>query len=276
MSKLMSSILSFLNRAAPAIAGEVVPVPNFVPEALTPKASAPAPIDQSTARRDLRASQDAYREAKVDLEAAIKITARVRQVVHDADTAAAELKAAEDAYVTAANAWATNGARGDVASSELLVALDMARTRARTSELAAQGARTALQQQTWDDRLERYVRAEMSAQEASAREALRTASERARRAVWPVLMAEVEPDLHRALALHAELVELMPRLRGFQRLCDHNVAFKGSTGDFTTAFNTVTRPLVPSVELDKSEPLRLMAPWEDFGNHLMRDPATTF
>lgn len=275
----MSKVLSFLSRAvSPSVIGEIAPVPGLPPLALQEPPAAPNPVDQVAsreARENLRAAKAAQRDAEAELQKAIEATERVKQVVRASDIAAKELRAAEEAYAASVTDWATNGAEGNAGSPELFSALEAIRTRARTAELAAKGARAALMETTWDGK---QVDVQRTPQETNAREALRKATEDARRAAWPVLLAEIEPDLRRALLLRAELNELLPQLHGFARLCAQDLAFKGDCQPFLESYNTVVseqnylengsngRPSLPA----------LMTSWRVFGEALLKNSEATF
>lgn len=276
----MNAVLSFLSRAvSPSVIGEIAPVPGLPPVTLQESPAAPNPADQVAtreARENLRAAQAAQREAEAELQKAIETTERVKQVVRASDIAAKELKAAEEAYAASVTEWATNGAEGNAGSPELLSTLEAIRTRARTAELAANGARAALMETAWDGK---QVDVQRTPRETNAREALHKATADARQAAWPVLLAEIDPDIRRAVAIRAELNELLPRLYGLARLSNHNVPFKGNTKAFLESFNTVvSQPIYreggklslnPSLEY-------LMAPWQSFGEALLEDPDATF
>jgi hypothetical protein len=284
----MNNVLRFLSRAvSPAVIGDIAPVPSIA-ESLEntgdPNAAAEyysqlmAPSARNSdatreARANLRDARAAVLEAEEELSKAIGITERIKQVIRDAADAAAALKAAEEAYVTATSEWAASGAQGDVVSPTIMARLETARISAHTAELAAKGARAALQQEVFQHDME--VDVLMSTQELNAREALDKATRKAAAAVGPVIMAHIEPDLRRAAALHAELMALMPRLFEFRRLCSQSgLNFSMTSSEFVDAFNTIcSLPTYDAKRYDANE--GRWAHWLYFGNALLKDPEAT-
>jgi hypothetical protein len=242
--------------------------------------------DTNSERNRLRKAQHDARVAKETVEREAEGTARARAVLREAADAAAALTAAEAAYRASTSEWVAQGAHGDtIGNPELLTLAEAARVRAYRARLAAEAVKEALQQRgdytglVFDElgnvagkRGGEPLAGTMTAAERAAREALGNAEAEARLAVWPIVLAEVHPKMLRALTLHAELCELLPDLAGFRRLCQHNLNWKGSYGEFMSAYNMITS--LPT--FTEHESVRGMYPYRNFGDRLQNDPEATF
>lgn len=223
-------------------------------------------------RQRLRDAKHAERLAEEAVEREVTGSDRARKVLTDLRDAQAALTAAESAYVASASAWAAEGAHGDIVGDPLLLAnCESIRTQVYRLQLAAKGAEAALAQTVWDKSLGGMTSIEMTIAEQSARETLNEARSRTARAVWDVLVAEVEPAAQRALTLHAELADLLPTLHGFARLIRQNTPFRGDSSEFAATLRTVTSSPVPN----ENELVDLMRPWLKFGQSLMHDADAT-
>ena len=232
--------------------------------------TAPALAD---VREQLRLAQTRREEAGKLLEVATAATERARQAIRDAAGAEEEAAKAEADYVASAASWAAGGAQSDIIGDPALFArAEEARTRAYRAKLAAKGAAAALQATVWDETLDRARSVAITQAEADARDRLERADRDIGKAVAAILVAEVEPTLERALELHAELVSLLPLLRGFSRMCRQNVTFRPASDELARQLEQVQA--LPKV--DENRLSNLMQPWIRFGNRLLEDGEASF
>jgi hypothetical protein len=236
----------------------------------TPVTSPAAPPDP---REALRQAVKAVELAQARLDEERAITERLQGLQRAVLDAEDEADAAEKAYSDSITVWARRATSGDtVGDGELARRAEAARQRANRAKLAAEGAERALSGQRFDGNASRYVTEPVTQSELDARNELERVTSTAKHARWPILVAEIQPTLERAEALHAELKSLIPKLESFDAWCDYASESRGDTRPFRERYREV-RSLPRYFESDRAN---MRWTWERFDNRLKQDPDAEF